>query len=436
MKYSFRHAFLWLGIYILLCLIPLLIAITGLIPEYRDFWIEFGVALGFLGLGMFALQFVFSGRFINIAPSFGMDNVLHFHRKMGIIAFLFVLTHPITLIIAHPEFMSYFDPRINAPRAAALSFATASLILLTVTSLWRISFGLDYEKWRLVHGLLSLALVFIGTVHALQVGHYMDTLWKQVLLALLMGGSIYLVIHTRIVRPWKNRKKPYKVIEVIEERDDCRTLKLNPQNHKRMAFESGQFAWLTINNSPFSMQQHPFTIASSEKDDVLLFTAKSTGDFTATWKHIQPGRKVFLEGPFGSFTLKNNENLFLVMGGIGVTPAMSMLRTLKDRKDSRKITLIYANQDWESITFREELEELKKTLTLKIVHVLKNGNGNKNTEKGIVNEALLKKHLPENPNDYMYYICGPEPMMDEAEIALRNLGIDWRHIYTERFDIV
>jgi predicted ferric reductase len=436
MKYSFRRAFLWLGIYILLCLVPLLIATIGSIPEQRDFWIEFGVALGFLGLGIFALQFVFSGRFTKIAASFGMDNVHHFHRKMGIIAFVFVLMHPITLILANPEFIGYFDPRINALRAIALSFATVSLIFLTASSLWRISFGLNYEMWRLVHGLLSLALVFIGTVHVLQVSHYIDTLWKQVLLALLMGGSMYLVIHTRIIRPWKNRKKPYKVINVQKERDESWTLELNPQNHKRMTFETGQFAWLTINDSPFSMQQHPFTIASSERDESLLFTAKATGDFTSTWEDIELGTKVFLEGPFGSFTPKENSNLFLIMGGIGVTPAMSMLRTLRDKKDNRKITLIYANENWENITFREELEEIKAQLNLKIIHVLNEPDDDWKGETGIVDYAFLKKHLPENPNDYMFYICGPEPMMDEAEIALRDLEIDWRHIYTERFNIV
>jgi len=436
MKYSFRRAFFWLGIYLVLCLIPLLIAIIGPIPEKRNFWIEFGVALGFIGLTMFALQFVFSGRFAKIAATFGMDNVHHFHRKMGIIAFVFVLMHPITLILVNPEFLSYFDPRINAARAVALSFSTVFLILITVTSLWRLSFGLNYEKWRLVHGILALALIFIGTVHAIQVGHYLDTFWKKALLALLMGGSLYLLIHTRIVRPWKNRKKPYKVTNVHKERGDSWTLELKAQNHSGMSYETGQFVWLTINNSPFSMQQHPFTIVSSEMDNSLLFTAKSIGDFTASWKDIELGTKVFIEGPFGSFTPKENRNLFLIMGGIGVTPAMSMLRTLKDKKDNRKITLIYANQNRKNITFREALEELKESLNLKLIHILSDPEDDWSGETGAVDNKLITKYLPEHPNEFMYYICGPEPMMDEAEIALRDLGIDWRHIYTERFNIV
>ncbi len=436
MKYSYNKALFWLSIYIALSLVPLLIAITGTVPEKRTFWIEFGVALGFLGLAIFALQFVFSGRFVKIAYSFGMDNVLHFHRKMGIIAFIFVLMHPLTLLIANTQFLSYFDPNENFLRAIALSFVTVAVILLTGTSLWRISFGLSYEKWRLFHGILALAVAIIGTVHALQVGHYLDTFWKKGLLVVLMGSSMYLVIHTRIVRPWKSKKKPYKVIENKKERDKCTTLKLHPEGHEGMSFETGQFAWLTIQNTPFSLQQHPFTIASSEKEKILSFTAKASGDFTATWKDIPVGTTVFLEGPFGSFTPKENRNLFLIMGGIGVTPAISMLRTFRDKKDTRKITLIYASENRENIIFREELENLEEQLNLNVIHILNDPEEDWEGETGMVDHAFIKKYLPKNHADFMYYICGPEPMMDITEIALRNLGITWRHIYTERFKIV
>ncbi len=60
-----------------------------------------------------------------------------------------------------------------------------------------------------------------------------------------------------------------------------------------------------------------------------------------------PGTKAFLEGPFGSFIPKPGSNIFLIMGGIGVTPAMSMLRTMRDDNDKRKAILIYGNKNWD-----------------------------------------------------------------------------------------
>lgn len=436
MKYSYTRAFIWLFIYLLLAMIPLGIALIGDVPEFRSFWIEAGVGFGFVGFAMLALQSMFSGRFTSIAPTFGMDNILQFHKYIGIVAFFFILAHPITLISANPEFLKYFDPRVNLLRSLALIFASMALVFIISTSLWRLNFKLSYENWRLIHGLLALSLVFIGVVHALQVGHYLSDLWQKIALATVMGGSMYLVIHTRIVRPWLNKKRPYEIVEVQEERDESWTITLAPVGHERMEFIAGQFAWITINESPFSLQQHPFSIASGEEEKFLKFTAKESGDFTSTWSSLDRGTKAFLEGPFGSFTIVPNKNLFLVMGGIGVTPAMSMLRTLKQKNDNRKVILIYGSENWNNVVFREELEELQNFLNMELVHILLEPGDEWEGEKGKVNQDFLERFLPENKQDFIYFICGPGPLMDITEISLRNLGVDWRLIYSERFKIV
>ena len=134
MRYSLRNGLFWLFIYILLCLVPIGIAIAGELPEFRSFWIEFGVALGFVGLSMFALQFLFSGRFKRIAPRFFKDKILNYHREIGITAFFLVLAHPVILISADPEFLAYFDPSVNFMRAIALSFVSMAIIMITATA--------------------------------------------------------------------------------------------------------------------------------------------------------------------------------------------------------------------------------------------------------------------------------------------------------------
>jgi predicted ferric reductase len=408
----------------------------GQVPAYRNFLTELGVAMGFIGLGLLGLQFLISGRFHQTAPSFGMDNILQFHREMGIIAFLFILAHPVTLILANPEFINYFNPTVNFMRAIALVTVTIAIIILLASSLWRIRFGLNYEWWRVLHGLLSLAVIFIGVVHSLQVAHYLGALWQQITIVLIFGFFAYLVVHTRLIRPWLSRRKPYTIKEVIEELGDCYTLNLVPLGHPGMQFRCGQFVWITIGETPFSLQQHPFSMASVCGENIISLTAKASGDFTSTWKNMKPGTKAFLEGPFGSFTPEEGKNLFMVMGGIGVTPGMSMLRTIRKNKEETKAILIYANPDWDSITFREELIQLQQEINLKIVHVLENPPENWDGETGFVDQKILEKNLPENPEEYGFYICGPKPMQDIAEISLRNLGIDWRLVYSERFEII
>ena len=109
---------------------------------------------------------------------------------------------------------------------------------------------------------------------------------------------------------------------------------------------------------------------------------------------------------------------------------------MRDDNDPRKAVLVYANTSYEEITFRDELEQLCNEIDLKVVHVLEEPPEEWEGEEGLVDEELLKKQMPDDHSSYMFYICGPEPMMDTAGIALYDLGIKWSHIYMERFQIV
>ena len=84
----------------------------------------------------------------------------------------------------------------------------------------------------------------------------------------------------------------------------------------------------------------------------------------------------------------------LVAGGVGITPMMSMIRTLADQGDKRPVILLYGSKDWEEITFREELEALEARLDLTVVHVLENPPEGWTGERGFITAAVFKRHLP------------------------------------------
>lgn len=437
-KYSARSAAKWFAVLTLLALVPLGIGLLPPHPERREFGIEFGVALGFVGMGLMLVQFVFSGRFSRIAPAFGTDSVLQLHRQVGIVGFLLVLAHPVVMILADPQFVSYFDPRVNFLRAVALSYVTVALVALLASTLWRERLHLNYEWWRVLHGLLALSIVFTGVVHGIQVGHHLDPLFKKLLWAAYAALAMYLVMHTRVVRPARARRQPYRVVEVRPERGDVTVLALEPDGHEGMRYEAGQFAWLTLQPSPYSLQQHPFSFVSAAGARRIEFAAKALGDFTASWPQVAPGTRAYLEGPFGAFTRDPHPTMgvFLVVGGIGVTPAMSLLRTMRQEGGRHPATLIYANSTWEEVAFRDELAALEQALDLRLVHVLSDPPDDWTGERGLVSEELLRRYLPTDPSTHEYFLCGPEPLMDIAEKSLRKLGVDWRRLYSERFKIV
>lgn len=433
-----REVILWTGIYIIMVIVPLVFALVGHKENYRGFWIEFGVGLGFIGIALMGLQFILTARFKNIAAPFGTDALLNFHRQAGYIAFVFILGHVFILITANTNYLAFFDPRVNTPRAVALSLVIVLLTLLVALTIWRKNLKIPYEWWRISHAAFAFLILLIGLSHILMVGFYISEIWQKLLWIILTGTAMAMLIHVRIIKPYKMSNKPYRTINIKQNIKDVWTLEIEPVNHEGMTFEAGQFAWLTIGSTPFSMQQHPFSFSSSAvQAGRYSFTIKELGDFTSTIKHIENNTPVYVEGPYGAFTLtKKSNTAFFIVGGIGITPVISMLRTLRDQGDNRPVVLLYGNPDVQSIAFGEELIDLKNELNLTIKHVIENPPDEWQGYEGFITDELIKKYIPENLESADYYVCGPEPLMDLAEITLRNSGVPVYKIHSERFNIV
>ena len=436
-QYHWLAAACWLLLFMLVALMPLVLAWVGDRPG-RGWLIEMGTGLGLVGLGLMVVQAWTSGRQVWIAPSFGADNLMHFHRHLGLFAVLMALAHPLTLVISDPDYLGFLDPRVDWMRAAALWALSAALLLVAVSSYFRESLGLSYEMWRLLHGALALAILALALGHALAVGHHLGEPWKQALLVILVGSAIYLVVHSRLVRPLLSRRKPWQVTAVEPERGDTWTLSFEPVGHEGMAFEPGQYAWFTLGDSPLALQQHPFSIACAAGSRKLCFSANESGDFTDSLKHVKPGTPAWIEGPYGSFVPDRDPSvgLFLAVGGIGITPMMSMLRSFRQNDEKRRIVLLYANPDLDQAAFAEELDELARQLPLEVVHILEEPPEDWQGESGRIDEALISRYLHHLDDPVQYMTCGPGPLMDEVETALRSQGVDWQRIFSERFQIV
>ena len=98
--------------------------------------------------------------------------------------------------------------------------------------------------------------------------------------------------------------------------------------------------------------------------------------------------------------------------------------------------MLYASRDWDSITFREELEALKGRLNLTIVQVLTNPPADWTGERGFITAEMFKRHLPTPYADHEYFICGPGVMMDAIERALGELNVPMSKYHSERYSFV
>jgi predicted ferric reductase len=436
--YSLRGA-VWILVYLLFILAPLFALLAGSHPPMRDFWTEFSVALGYSGLAMMGLQFGLTARFRYVTEPWGEDVIYHFHRQISLVALGLVIAHPVILVIVQPELLAPSN-MLEAPLSAHFALLSIfSVIALVMTALWRATLKLKYETWHLTHIVLAVVAIAAGVVHMVGSSFYLTDPWKR---ALWIGLTIFwiaLLVYVRIVKPVFMLRRPYRVSEVRQERGDTTTLVMQPDGHPGFRFRPGQFGWLTAWGSPFKITGHPFSFSSSAVpvDGRVEMSIRNLGDFTSEIHKVPVGRRVYLDGPYGAFTIGNPADMHvLIAGGVGVTPMMSMIRTLADRHDKRPVILLYGSKDWESITFREELEALKARLDLTVVHVLASPSADWTGEQGFINSEVFKRHLPPPYADHEYFICGPGVMMDAIEKALGEMGVPMAKYHSERYSFV
>lgn len=346
------------------------------------------------------------------------------------------MTHAVILTAGRPQMLAPLN-MLQAPWSARFAIVSiVALIALVVAALWRVRLKIGYEAWHLSHVILAVVAIAAGIAHMVGSGVYLVDPRKR---ALWIGLTIFwigLLLYVRTVKPLFMLRRPYRVAEVRRERGDTSTLVMRPDGHPGFRFTPGQFGWLTLWGSPFKITGHPFSFSSSAEaaDGRVEMTIRNLGDFTSTITKVSEGQRVYLDGPYDAFTIGNPADMHvLIAGGIGVTPMMSMIRTLADRGDRRPVTLLYGSRDWESITFREELEALQARLNLTVVHVLANPPAGWTGERGFITADLFRRHLPLPYASHEYFICGPNVMMDAIERALGQMRVPLSKYHSERY---
>ena len=157
---------------------------------------------------------------------------------------------------------------------------------------------------------------------------------------------------------------------------------------------------------------------------------------------LKPGDVLDVMSPMGNFyklSDLNNKNIVLFAGGSGITPMLSIIKTLLFQDSSVRLTLFYANQNESSIIFKNELNQLASEFAsrFKLIHILDEANADTpSLHQGIMTEskvlALIENYVGLNEKNE-FFICGPTPMMKNVESSLLGLKIDKNNIHLEYF---
>jgi ferredoxin-NADP reductase len=181
------------------------------------------------------------------------------------------------------------------------------------------------------------------------------------------------------------------------------------------------------------------SIASAPQDEELCFAMRS-GDsgFKKTCWQLKPGDTVEATKAVGFFTEPedNDRPIVFLVGGIGITPALSILKEADKRGSTREYTLFYANRYEKDATFHEELQQLTQSLShFRYVTVLSKSEAPaaaENDERGYITRTMLEKYLSDIPSR-LYYMVGSGEFIDAMEAILASFGVMKEQCFKDPF---
>lgn len=420
--------------------IPFAVLIYGPRPPSGGLIWDFSMGLGFGSLALAALHFAMTGRLRWITHPFGADIVYLFHRYLSWGTVLLMLGHFGLLYVFHQPALGVLNPLEARWELTAGRVSLGCFLVLIVSSEFRKRLRLRHEVWRTLHLALALVGMVAAIAHVLGVGTLTDTPAKRALWLGVTAGFMVVLAYTHIIRPWSLSRNPWKVVSNTAEHGGVHTLELAPEGEGLTRWKPGQFAWLKIERSPYSLIEHPFTISTApEYGPNVAFSIKALGDHTGEMVKVPEGARAYVDGPYGAFSidrLADAEGLVMIAGGVGITPILSNLHALDARQDPRRIYLLYANPNWQEVSFREELEALSTRLNLTLIHVLEDPPEGWSGAQGRIDGDLLVRHLPEETRGWPHMLCGPGPMLTALRTQLAEIGVSARHIDYEIFELV
>lgn len=234
------------------------------------------------------------------------------------------------------------------------------------------------------------------------------------------------------------RRAEVVLAECWEETHDTRTFRFRAPASGLPPFRAGQFFALEVPNGAGWIRRS-YSVASSPLErghfDLTIKRVEGGAATTALFDAMAVGMTARATGPFGEFTLDESRGALFVAGGVGVTPIMSMLRTLDATASRLPATLLYSNRTRDDVIFERELRAIALRRPNVRLHFALTRAGRAGAFDGRIGrlDETAVRDLCAGAAGRTAYLCGPVPMMEEIGRTLLDLGFPPERIRTEAF---
>jgi ring-1,2-phenylacetyl-CoA epoxidase subunit PaaE len=235
-----------------------------------------------------------------------------------------------------------------------------------------------------------------------------------------------------------------RIARVVRETPDAVTLELEDPLGAPIRFVPGQFFTLILRVGEEVLRRAYSASSDARETDRVAVTVKRVAGGIVSNQvndHAREGELLQVLGPSGSFSAPASSgaarHLVFVAGGSGMTPLMSIARSLLAAEPGTRITLVYGNRAEKDVIFRDAIDELARAhgARLAVRYVLSEPPEGWKGGVGMLEEHVVRAELDACGllDDAHFLLCGPEPMMRASRAVLRARGVPEGRILEERF---
>ncbi len=437
-----------------LAVIPLILWATSVPVEQRfagrfTTLTSIAVVLAYAGTAAFALNLVLGARLRPVEALLGgLDRMYKTHRILGQAAFALLLGHVVFILAGRATISTDAALDLLLPGAGWTVFAgVLAFGGMTLAIVLTLFVRLGHEVFVYVQR--TFGFVFLAaTYHVFTTpGAKEDSRALNLYLAGLATLGIGAFVYRSLLGNLLVRRRKYRVVTVNRLDEFVTEIVMEPTG-KPLVFSPGQFLFvnfrslalreqfhpleLSVRRRAFSIrageianQFHPFSITSGPNEPTLRITVKAVGDYTRALRRLETGAIAVVEGPYGSFSRNvTNPRQIWMAGGIGVTPFLSMARSLDG--NPRSVDFYYCVEHAPEAHFLDELRAIERSRDdFRVVLVARDADG------FLTAARVAEEHADLPATDVL--ICGPPAMIDNLRAQLRAVGVPDDRIHAEEF---
>ncbi|MCF7887432.1 MAG: FAD-dependent oxidoreductase [Candidatus Omnitrophica bacterium] len=203
-------------------------------------------------------------------------------------------------------------------------------------------------------------------------------------------------------------------------------------------FIPGQFAKILFNKDNVSDKElnKYLSFSASPDKDYIEFTKKlSQSKFSKKLDSLNKKDKVIVQAPLGNCIFKDEyKKIVFLIGGIGITPVISIIEYIVDKKLNTDLVLFYSNRTDKNIAFKEELDNWQKNnQNIKIIYtIIDSQTKDPKIKRGYIDEKMISETI-KNYKERIFFIYGPPGMVSSMAKLCSNIGCRFDRVKKEGF---